>query len=87
VEGPGLQVLSTGVFKRVRIQEQLNLRIGMQATNALNHPNFPMLPSDALRLDNTSGRAKITAANWFTAPARMDPGGPRELRLDIRVEF
>jgi hypothetical protein len=87
IEGPGLAVLSAGLFKRIGIREKVNLRLGAMATNVPNHPNFPFLPSSALRLDNTSGRARIESVDWFTAPARMDPGGPREIRLDLRLEF
>jgi len=86
IDGPGVKVLHGGLFKRFKA-ERFNIRIGMEATNILNHPNWGNLSSGALRLDNTSGRAKITDASGATSGSAGDAAGPRSMRMDLRVEF
>jgi len=39
IDGPGVKVLHGGLFKRFKA-ERFNIRIGMEATNILNHPNW-----------------------------------------------
>jgi len=86
IDGPGVKVLHGGLFKRFKA-ERFNIRFGMEATNILNHPNWGNLSSGALRLDNTSGRAKITDASGATSGSAGDAAGPRSMRMDLRVEF
>jgi len=86
IDGPGVKVLHGGLFKRFKA-ERFNIRFGMEATNILNHPNWGNLSSGALRLDNTSGRAKITDASGATSGSAGDASGPRSMRMDLRVEF
>ena len=85
--GPGVGVLHGGLLKRTRIAERFEVRIGAQVTNILNHPNWSNLSSGALRLDNTSSRARITGASGATSGSAGDAAGPRVMRLDLRVEF
>jgi hypothetical protein len=87
IAGPALRVLHAGVFKRFRFGERANVRVGTQVTNALNHPNFSSLSGNALRLDNTSNRGRITGASGVTSSSAGDAGGARVLRLDVRLEF
>jgi hypothetical protein len=87
MKGPAVRVLHAGAFKRFRFGERLSARLGAQATNVFNHPNFSSLSGAALRLDNTSNRAKVTGAGGATSSSAGDAAGPRELRLDLRIEF
>lgn len=87
IKGPAVRVLHGGMFKRFRIGERFSFRLGTQVTNIFNHPNFSNLSDAALRLDNTSGRAKITGAQGATSSSAGDAPGPRVMRLDLRIEF
>ncbi|MBI3682033.1 MAG: hypothetical protein HY235_16745 [Acidobacteria bacterium] len=87
IEGPGVRVLHAGVFKRISFTERFSARLGLQAVNAFNHPNWGNLGGGALRLDNTSARARITDAGGATSGSAGDAPGARGLRLDLRIEF
>lgn len=87
IKGPAVRVLHAGLFKRFRVGDRFSLRLGMQATNILNHPNFSNLSASALSLDNTSGRAKITGAGGATSAEMGDAPGARSMRLELRIEF
>jgi hypothetical protein len=87
IEGPGVAVLHGGLMKRTRIAERFEIRLGTQITNILNHPNWSNLSGGALRLDNTSARARITGAGGATGGSAGDAAGARMMRLDLRVEF
>lgn len=84
IEGPGVAVLHTGLFKRFTVRERYSFRVGLQGTNILNHPNFSNLSN--LRLDR-SNAGVITSANGATSSSAGDAPRQRELRLDLRVEF
>ncbi len=86
IDGPGVKVLHTGLSKRFKA-ERFNIRFSLQATNVLNHPNWSNLSGSALRLDNTSARAKITSAGGATAGSAGDASFARTMRADLRVEF
>jgi hypothetical protein len=79
-------VLHGALYKRFRA-ERFSFRIGAQATNVLNHPNFSNLSASALQLDNTSGRAKITGAAGATSGSTGDAAGARSMRLELRIDF
>jgi hypothetical protein len=87
IEGPAVRVFHAGLFKRISFGERFTARLGLQAVNALNHPNFSNLSAGALRLDNTSARARITAAAGATGGSAGDAPGARSLRLDLRIDF
>ncbi len=87
IKGPAVRVLHAGLFKTFTVAERYRFRFGLQATNALNHPNWSNLSSNALRLDNTSARAEITGASGATSSSAGDAPGSRVLRLDLRIEF
>jgi hypothetical protein len=87
IQGPAVRVLHAGLFKRFRFGERVSARLGTQVTNAFNHPNFSSLSENALRLDNTSNRARVTGASGATSASAGDAAGPREMRLDLRIEF
>jgi hypothetical protein len=86
IEGPAVRVLHGALYKRFRA-ERFSFRIGAQATNVLNHPNFSNLSASALQLDNTSGRAKITGAAGATSGSTGDAAGARSMRLELRIDF
>jgi hypothetical protein len=86
IKGPAVHVLHAGMFKTFTVAERYRFRLGTQVTNVLNHPNWSNLSSNALRLDN-SARAVITGAGGATSGSAGDASGPREVRLDLRVEF
>ena len=87
IRGPAVRVLHGGLFKRFQLGEKFSFRLGGQATNILNHPNFSNLSGNALRLDNTTARARITGAGGATDSSAGDAAGSRVLRLDLRIEF
>ena len=87
IQGPAVRVLHGGMYKRFRIGEKFTFRAGAQVTNILNHPNWSNLSANALRLDNTSARARITGAAGATSTSVGDASGPRVMRLDLRIDF
>ena len=87
IHGPAVRVMHGGLYKRLRLGEKFSFRVGAQVTNILNHPNFSNLSANALRLDNTSARAKITGAGGATSTSVGDASGQRVMRLDLRIDF
>ena len=87
IRGPAVRVMHGGMFKSFKAGERFKFRLGTQVTNILNHPNWTNLSSNALRLDNTSARAKITAADGATSGSAGDAPGSRAMRLDLRIDF
>lgn len=87
IRGPAVRVMHGGMYKRFRVAERFSIRVGTQVTNILNHPNWSNLSANALRLDNTSARARITGAEGATSGSVGDSPGPRVMRLDMRIEF
>lgn len=85
IHGPGTRVLHGGLYKTLRAGERVSIRLGAQATNILNHTNYGNLSANALRIDNTSARGRITGS--YTSGAVGDAAGPRVIRLDLRLEF
>jgi hypothetical protein len=85
IHGPGVRVLHASPYKNVNFGERVNIRVGTQATNILNHPNYGNLSPNALRIDNTSARANITTIYLWVAVG--DAAGPGVLRLDVRIDF
>jgi hypothetical protein len=87
IEGPAVRVLHGAMYKRFLVAERFSFRVGAQATNVLNHPNFSNLSASALQLDNTSGRARITGASGATSGSTGDAAGARSMRLELRIDF
>lgn len=85
IHGPGVRVLHGGLYKTVKVGERLSVRLGAQAINILNHTNYANLSANAMRIDNTSSRGKITGV--YSSGAVGDAAGPRVVRLDLRIEF
>jgi hypothetical protein len=78
VTGPGTQAVSLSLMKTTAITERARLKIGAQAANLFNHPNYAT-PSN-LTL-NTSGFSSITALQT------AEGAGPRSLQITARFEF
>jgi hypothetical protein len=87
IHGPAVRVLHGGMYKRFQLGEKFIFRVGTQVTNVLNHPNWSNLSADALRLDNTTARARITGAAGATSTSVGDASGARVMRLDLRIDF
>jgi hypothetical protein len=85
LQGPAVRVLHGGLYKTFTFKERWRVRLGTQATNVLNHTNYGNLSAAALRIDNTSTRARITSV--YSSGAVGDAAGPRVVRLDLRIDF
>jgi hypothetical protein len=80
VVGPGEQVVSLSVLKRVSLTERVRLQVGAAAANAFNHPNYAM--PGILDLGYVgAGFGQIS--NLQTA----EGAGPRSLQLTGRITF
>ena len=80
VTGPGEQVVSLSVFKRIALTERIQFQIGGAAANAFNHPNYAR-PGNLDLGSVGSGFAQI--GNLQTA----EGAGPRSLQLTARITF
>jgi len=87
IDGPGVGVVHAGMHKRFRLGERFSFYTGLQAVNVTNHPNWSNLSGNALRLDVTTARARITGAGGATDTSAGDGAGSRVMRLDLRIEF
>jgi len=80
VVGPGEQVVSLSLLKRVSLTERIRMQIGAAAANAFNHPNYAM--PGILDLGYVgAGFGQIS--NLQTA----EGAGPRSLQLTGRITF
>ncbi len=78
VVGPGTQAVSLSLLKRVSFTERVRAVIGMQVSNAFNHPNYAP-PSNL-----TVG---VPAFGQITAMQSAEGSGPRQIQLTGRVTF
>lgn len=78
IVGPGTQAVSFSLIKRFTIKENLRAEMGMQVSNAFNHPNYA--PPSVL----TSG---VAGFGQITAMQSAEGAGPRQLQLTGRVTF
>jgi hypothetical protein len=78
VTGPGTQAVSLSLIKRFSIKERLRAEVGMQVSNAFNHPNY-----------NTPGNLTlgVPAFGQITALQSAEGAGPRQVQLTARVTF
>jgi len=87
IRGPAVRNLNASLYKNFTVRERFRVRLGAQATNVFNHPNYSNLSGSALLLDNTSLRGRITSVGGATSDTIGDIAGTRVMRLDLRVEF
>jgi hypothetical protein len=80
VEGPGEQVVSLSLFKRMALTERIQLQIGGAAANAFNHPNYAR-PGN-LNLGSV-GAGFAHVSNLQSA----EGAGPRSIQLTARITF
>ncbi len=80
IVGPGTQSVSLSLIKRFDIKERARLEVGMQVSNAFNHPNYA--PPNNLTL-GVPAFGQITAMQ----PVGIDSSGPRQLQLTGRLIF
>jgi hypothetical protein len=85
IEGPGLNVWHVGFHKTFRMSGRSNaptFRVELTSTNFFNHPQWAN-PNTNVTPTNVNA-AKITATG---GPVSWQQGGPRAMRLGVRVEW
>jgi hypothetical protein len=78
VTGPGTQAVALSLIKRFTIRERMRTEVGMQVSNAFNHPNYA--PPNNLTLG-------IPAFGQLTAMQVAEGAGPRQVQLTGRLTF
>jgi hypothetical protein len=78
LRGPGLVDLDTSIFKRVRMNERLNLQIRAEAFNLLNRANFAY-PNEIV----FSGSSYSSSAGQITSTATTS----RQIQLALKLLF
>jgi hypothetical protein len=78
VVGPGTQAVSLSLLKRVSLTERIRAELGMQVSNALNHPNYA--PPNNLTLG-------VAAFGQITQMQNAEGAGPRQIQLTARLTF
>ncbi len=78
VVGPGTQAVSLSLLKRFSITERMRVQIGMQVSNAFNHPNYNP-PGDLTLTDPAFGQV--------TSMQVAEGAGPRQIQLTGRLTF
>jgi hypothetical protein len=79
IVGRGTQAVSLSLIKRFAIGERSRVELGMQVSNALNHPNFA--PPSNLNVSVPAGFGQITALQT------AEGAGPRQVQLTARLTF
>lgn len=82
IESPGLANLDLGLFKAFMIHERFNLRFGIEALNALNHPNFGN-PNTNISSSNVGTITSTSAANQ----SGLGGEAARTIELQGRLQF
>lgn len=83
IVGPGTQSVSLSLIKRFAIKERARVEIGMQVSNAFNHPNYA--PPSVLTV-GVAGFGQLTALQG-SGTYNADSAGPRQLQLTGRLTF
>ncbi len=78
VVGPGSQIVSLSLLKRIPITERIRFQFGAQVANLFNHPNYAP-PSNL-----TVG---VPAFGQITSQQSAEGGGPRSMQLTGRIIF
>jgi hypothetical protein len=78
VVGPGTQVVSLSLLKRIPVTERIHIQFGGQVANAFNHPNYAP-PSNL-----TVG---VPAFGQITSLQTAEGAGPRSIQLTGRIIF
>jgi Carboxypeptidase regulatory-like domain/TonB dependent receptor-like, beta-barrel len=78
VTGPGTQAVSLSLIKRIAFTERIRMEVGMQVSNAFNHPNYAP-PGDLTLTDPGFGQV--------TSLQAAEGAGPRQIQLTARITF
>ena len=78
VVGPGTQAVSLSLIKSINFTERIRVRIGAQAGNVFNHPNFAVPGS---LIVGVAGFGQITSLQ------SAEGAGPRDIQLTARINF
>ena len=78
VVGPGSQIVSLSVLKRIPVTERIHVQFGAQVANLFNHPNYA--PPSILTVG-------VPAFGQITSLQNAEGGGPRSVQLAGRVTF
>ena len=78
VVGPGTQAVSLSLIKSINFTERIRMRIGAQAGNVFNHPNFAVPGS---LIVGVAGFGQITSLQ------SAEGAGPRDIQLTARINF
>ncbi|MGH8247201.1 MAG: hypothetical protein ACREUU_12320, partial [Gammaproteobacteria bacterium] len=85
--GPGENLWNLGVYKYFRFADNERIpkvRIGMQATNIFNHPNYAFPET---RLDLVQSVARIRSVGGVNGGVAGEALGMREIELSLRIEW
>ncbi|MGH9403538.1 MAG: carboxypeptidase regulatory-like domain-containing protein [Terriglobia bacterium] len=82
IESPGLSNLDFGLFKSFKIRERYTLRVGAEASNFFNHPNFGNPNTDI----SSVNVGTISSLNASQQTALGGDGG-RAIQLQARLDF
>lgn len=82
IESPGLRNFDFGLLKDFKVHERLNFRVGAEALNALNHPNF----------GNPNTNISSAFAGTITSTSAANQSGlggeaARTIELQMRLQF
>jgi hypothetical protein len=83
IVGPGTQSVSLSLIKRFSIKERARVEIGMQVSNAFNHPNYA--PPSVLTV-GVPGFGQLTGLQG-SGTYNADSAGPRQVQLTGRLTF
>ncbi len=78
IVGPGSQVVSLSLLKRIPITERIHVQFGAQVANLFNHPNYAPPPN------LTVG---VPAFGQITSLQSAEGAGPRSMQLTGRITF
>jgi hypothetical protein len=82
IKGPGTKVLHATLAKQFSIRERARLRLELNATNVLNHPNY--VDPDT----NITNRATVgTISNVVNRNSKMDMAIPRYIQIILRLTW
>jgi Carboxypeptidase regulatory-like domain/TonB-dependent Receptor Plug Domain/TonB dependent receptor len=85
--GPGTQAVSLSLIKRFTIKERARAEIGLQVSNAFNHPNYA--PPSVLQIASTTNGVNqvVPGFGQITAMQIAEGAGPRQIQLTGRITF
>jgi hypothetical protein len=99
LSGPPFQNVDVSLVKEMALGESVKARLGIDAYNLLNHPNFsnPLLPNFGLdflggSLPDGRGRGAgslpiLTTPDVGSGNPYLGGGGPRNLQVGVKVRF